>query len=254
MPTTIRLLLSLVVSHNWSLRKIDIQNAFMHGVLHENVYMKQPLGFEDKQHPEFSCKLDKSPYGLKQAPRAWFSRLSGALLKLDFHASKFYVSLFIFNQDHLHIYILIYVDDIIIVISSSLATNKLLHQLSHDFAIKYLDRLSYFLGIEVHFNSMGLLLTQSKYIHDLLMCTNMDNSKGVNTPMLLTGKLSLHDGKPLSSEDTTKFLSIVGTLQYRSFTRPDICLCKQTLSVSISTDHNSLGRYQTDPPLSSIYS
>jgi hypothetical protein len=69
-PTTIRVLLSLAVTHGWSLRQIDIQNAFLHGVLNEDVYMKQPPGFQDAHHPDYLCKLDKSLYGLKQAPRA----------------------------------------------------------------------------------------------------------------------------------------------------------------------------------------
>jgi hypothetical protein len=72
-PTTIRVLLSIAVSRGWSLRQIDIQNAFLHGHLQEDVYMKQPPGFVDSTHPTYICKLDKSLYGLKRAPRAWFS-------------------------------------------------------------------------------------------------------------------------------------------------------------------------------------
>lgn len=221
-PTTIRLLLSLAVSQDWSLRQIDIQNAFLHGVLNEDVYMKQPPGFEDSTHPHYLCKLDKSLYGLKQAPRAWFSRLSGALLQLRFQASKADVSLFIFNKGGIHMYILIYVDDIIIVSSSTLATDRLLDQLRKDFAVKDLGPLNYFLGIEVHHTSNGLVLTQRKYIEDLLLRTSMEATKGVASPMLPTDKLSLDDGDPLSPEDTTKYRSVVGALQYLSFTRPDI--------------------------------
>jgi histone deacetylase 1/2 len=155
-------------------------------------------------------------------PRAWFSHLSGTLLTLGFQASKVDVSLFIFNQDGLQIYIFIYVDDIIIVSSSSSATDSLLQQLRHEFAVKDLGRLNYFLGIEVHHNSSGLVLLQRKYIRDLLLRTNMDTSKGVSTPMLPDDKLSLHGGDPLSSEDDTRFRSVVGALQYLSLTRPDI--------------------------------
>jgi hypothetical protein len=238
-PTTICLLLSLAVSGNWPLQQIDIQNAILHGVLDEDVYMKQPLGFEDSAHPKILCKLDKSLYGLKQAPRAWFSRLSGTLIKLGFQASKADVSLFILNQDGLQIYILIYVDDIIIVSSSSSATDKLLQQLRHEFAVKDLGQLNYFLGIEVHHNSSGLVLTQHKYIHDLLLRTNMDTSKGVSTPMLLADKLSLHDGDPLSPEDATKYRSVVGALQYLSLTRPDICFSVNRVCQFLSTPTTS---------------
>lgn len=224
-PTTIRVLLSLAVSHGWSLRQIDIQNAFLHGYLHEDVYMKQPPGFEDSTHPNYICKLDKSLYGLKQAPRAWFSRLSSTLLQLGFHASKADVSLFIFNRGGIQMYILIYVDDIIIVSSSTAATDRLLTQLQADFAVKDLGSLGYFLGIEVHHTSPGLILTQRKYIQDLLKRTNMVFSNGVPTPMLPSDKLLLKIGDPLSAEDTTRYRSVVGALQYLSLTRPDISFC-----------------------------
>jgi histone deacetylase 1/2 len=70
---TIRLVLSIAVSRGWSLRQLDIQNAFLHGILEEEVYMRQPPGYEDKVFPHYVCKLDKALYGLKQAPRAWYS-------------------------------------------------------------------------------------------------------------------------------------------------------------------------------------
>jgi hypothetical protein len=78
-PTTIRLLLSLAVSRGWVIRQIDIENAFLHGFLDEEVYMKQPPGFEDSSRLDFICKLDKSLYGLKQAPQAWFARLNSQI-------------------------------------------------------------------------------------------------------------------------------------------------------------------------------
>jgi histone deacetylase 1/2 len=85
---TIRLILSLAASQGWSLRQLDVQNAFLHGVLEEEVYMKQPPGYEDKSKPHYLCKLDKALYGLKQAPRAWYSRLSMKLQSLGFRASR----------------------------------------------------------------------------------------------------------------------------------------------------------------------
>jgi hypothetical protein len=91
----------------------------LHAFLDEDVYMSQPSSFTDPAHPTHICKLDKALYGLKQAPRAWFTRLSSKLLQLGFIASKADVSLFIFNKEHIQMYMLIYVDDFIIVSSSS---------------------------------------------------------------------------------------------------------------------------------------
>ena len=179
----------------------------------------------DSQHPGYLCKLDKSLYGLKQAPCIWFSRLSSKLLQLDFTLSEADVSLFIFKKTGIRMYIIVYVDDIIIINSSSTAIEKLHTQLQDDFTIKDLDTLSYFLGIEVRHTSTGLVLTQHKYIQDLLSRTNMLTSKGVPTPMLPSEKLLLDGGEKLSPKDTTRFWSIIGALQYLSLTHSDISLC-----------------------------
>jgi hypothetical protein len=221
-PTTIRLLLSLAVSRDWAIRQIDIQNAFLHGFLNEDVYMKQPPGFADSTHPDYLCKLDKSLYGLKQAPRAWFSRLSKKLIDLGFSPSKADVSLFILNKGGVQIYMLIYVDDIIIISSSSATVDRLLSQLRNDFAVKDLGPLAYFLGIECQHTTHGLILSQQKYIHDLLTRTNMLTSKPVATPMLPADKLQIQGGAPLSAEDATRYRSAIGALQYLLLTRPDI--------------------------------
>ncbi|KAJ9554160.1 hypothetical protein OSB04_018205 [Centaurea solstitialis] len=86
--TTIRVVLSLAVTHKWSLRQLDVQNAFLHGDLNETVYLQQPPGFVDPAKPDHVCLLHKSLYGLKQAPRAWFHRLSTVLHSLGFQGSK----------------------------------------------------------------------------------------------------------------------------------------------------------------------
>jgi hypothetical protein len=93
-PTTIRLVLSF--SSGWSIRKIDIQNAFLHGNSSEEVYMYQPPGFSHPLYLNHVCRLQKALYGLKQAPRAWFSKLSSKLLDLGFLASKSDTSLLVY--------------------------------------------------------------------------------------------------------------------------------------------------------------
>lgn len=123
---TIRLILSIVVSKGWSLRQLDVQNALLHGVLEEEVYMRQPPGYEDKAYPHYICKLDKALYGLKQAPRAWHSRLSHKLQELGFVPYKADTSLFYLKKGKYTIFVLVYVDDIIVASSSQEATTGLL--------------------------------------------------------------------------------------------------------------------------------
>ncbi|RVW50155.1 Retrovirus-related Pol polyprotein from transposon RE1 [Vitis vinifera] len=113
-PTTIHVVLSLVVSRSWSLRQLDVNNVFLQGNLSENVYMSQPPGFVDQDHPTHICRLRKAIYGLKQAPRAWYQELHTFLLSSGFKNSYVDASLFVFNVDGHILYFLVYVDDIII--------------------------------------------------------------------------------------------------------------------------------------------
>jgi histone deacetylase 1/2 len=219
---TIRLVLSIAVSQGWSLRQLDVQNAFLHGILEEEVYMQQPPGYVDKAHPTYVCRLDKALYGLKQAPRAWYARLCKRLEALGFLASKADTSLFYFSRGGYTMFILVYVDDIIVASSSSQATEALLKDLQQDFSLKDLGDLHYFLGIEVTKLKGGLLLSQGRYAADILSRTGMDKAHPVDTPLSTSEKLSLVDGDRLGDEDSTRYRSVVGALQYLTLTRPDI--------------------------------
>jgi hypothetical protein len=201
---------------------VDVQNTFLHGVLEEDVYMKQPPGFEDPSKPHYHYKLDKALYGLKQAPRVWYSRLSSKLQALGFVPSKADISLFMYKKGSITIFLLIYVDDIIVTSSSSAVVDALLADLKVDFAIKDLSPLHHFLRIQVKDTSDGILLSQEKYASDLLWKVGMLTCKPVTTPMSTSKKLSAHVGEPLSADETTKYQSVVGALQHLSHTRPDL--------------------------------
>ena len=125
-----RLVIAIAVSCNWSLRQLDVSNAFLHGYLKEDVFMQQPPGYVDSLHPSYVCKLHKSLYGLKQAPRAWFERFTFHLLHLGFTTSLADNSLFIFQSSSTIIYLLLYVDDIIVAGNSASQVAHLITALS----------------------------------------------------------------------------------------------------------------------------
>uniref|UniRef100_A0A2N9HTS2 Reverse transcriptase Ty1/copia-type domain-containing protein n=1 Tax=Fagus sylvatica TaxID=28930 RepID=A0A2N9HTS2_FAGSY len=242
-PTTVRLVLSIAVSAGWSLRQIDIQNAFLHGDLSEEVFMSQPPGYSHPQFPNHICKLEKALYGLKQAPRAWFSKLSTKLLALGFTGSRSDSSLFIYMGSSFVMYVLIYVDDIIITCSKPSAIDELLLVLKSDFAVKDLGCLNFFLGIEVIRNEHGALLSQKRYILDLLKRNHMIDAKPVSSPMATTTVLSTLEGEPLA--DPTPYRSAVGALQYLAITRPDIAFVAFTDAdwAGCRDDRRSTGGY-----------
>ena len=173
--------------------------------------MSQPLGFIHPQFPNHVCKLKKALYGLKQPPRAWFSQLSFHLLALGFRGSRSNSSLFIYHSATITIYFLIYVDDHIIVTASKPSTiDDLLCHLKTNFAIKDLGNLNFFLGIEVLPNSPDLVLSQKRYIIDLLRKTNMLEAKPASSPMAQSTSLSAFEWDPLS--DVTMYRSTFGAL------------------------------------------
>jgi hypothetical protein len=215
-PTMVRTVLSIAISFGWSLHQIDIQNAFLHGTLSEEVFMSQPPGYQHPIYPTHVCKLQRVIYGLKQAPRAWFSRLSTKLLELGFHGSRSNSSLFIYKHKSLTMFILIYGDDIIITSSQPSAIDDLLISLTHDFAVKDLGPFNFFLGVEVLSTPHGILLSQQRYIMDLLIRTKMNEAKPITTLMASTTSLSAFDGEPFP--DHTLYRSTVGALQYLGLT------------------------------------
>ena len=214
-PATVRLVLSITVSCNWPLRQLDVSNAFLHGFLKEEVYMEQPPSYVDQQFLHHICRLHKSLYGLKQAPRAWFDRFTSQLLHLGFAAS-----IFVFDSHQTIIYLLVYVDDIIITCNSFSQVSHLVTALSKAFELKDLGALSYYLGIQIVPSRFGLTLYQSKYASDVLHRFKMENSKPTKTPCCPIVHLTPFEGSVLP--DPIEYRSMVGALQYLTFTHPDL--------------------------------
>jgi histone deacetylase 1/2 len=130
------------------------------------------------------CKLQHSIYGLKQSPHAWYAWLSDRLSQLGFIPSKADTSLFIFQHDGAQIFMLVYVDNIVIAGSTPYPIEHLVRFLSEAFSIKDLGPLEYFLELEASYNSGGMTLTQCKYVLDLLVCVGMENCNPTSTPLV----------------------------------------------------------------------
>jgi hypothetical protein len=156
--------------------------------------------------------LTKALYKLKQAPRAWFAKLSKKLCDLGFEGSKADTSLFYYIKNSISMFILVYVNDIIVASSTQEVVTALLKDLKNDFSLKDLRELHYFLGIEVNKVLDGLVLTQEKYANDLLKRVGMSDCKPVCTPLSTSEKISLHEGSLLGQKDATQYQSIVGAL------------------------------------------
>ncbi|GJW25439.1 ribonuclease H-like domain-containing protein [Tanacetum coccineum] len=189
---TIRTVLSLAASRHWSIHQLDVKNAFLHGDLSETVYMHHPSGFRDSAHPDYVCLLQRSLYGLKQAPQAWGIDTA---------------------------YLLLYVDDIVLTASSEGLLQRIIGSLHQEFAMTDLGPLNYFLGISVKRDSSGLFLSQKKYAIKILEKAHMVSYNPSQTPVDTESKLG-DDGDPVS--DLTLYRSLAGSLQYLTFTRPDI--------------------------------
>ncbi|CAA7039177.1 unnamed protein product [Microthlaspi erraticum] len=203
---TVRSVLRLVAAKNWEVYQMDVNNAFLHGDLEEEVYMKLPPGFRHS-HPGKVCRLRKSLYGLKQAPRCWFKKLSDALLRFGFEQSYDNYSLFSYSRKNIELRVLVYVDDLIIV---------------------DLGKLKYFLGIEISRGPDGIFLSQRKYALDIIAETGNLGCRPALTPLEQTHQLASVES-PLFG-DPTKYRRLMGRLIYLLNTRPELCYSVHLLS------------------------
>lgn len=206
---------------------MDVHNAFLHGDLEEEVYMKMPPGFHTDDQTKV-CRLRKSLYGLKQAPRCWFAKLTSALKSFGFKQSYSDYSLFAYIKDGKSLRVLVYVDDLVIAGNDLEMLTKFKAYLSKCFKMKDLGKLKYFLGIEIARGPQGMFLSQRKYALDIISEAGLLGCKPVATPMEQNHKL-LSDAGPLC-KNPERFRRFIGQLVYLAITRPKLCYSIHVLS------------------------
>ncbi|CAM8971500.1 unnamed protein product [Rhodiola kirilowii] len=227
--TTVRCMLTVAAARHWPIYQLDVDNAFLHGTLDEEVYMKLPIGFYKKEKAAGQvCKLVKSLYGLKQASRQWFAKFSEAITEFGFQRSQNDYSLFTMKKNGDFLILLVYVDDVIITGTSHNLISEVKQYIHDKFRIKDLGLLKYFLGLEVARSDAGIFLNQRKYALELLEEHNLLQCKPAKTPLNLKHNLSLSSEALLP--DPLPYRKLVGKLIYMSITRPDLAYSIHILS------------------------
>ncbi|KAJ1695814.1 hypothetical protein LUZ63_012512 [Rhynchospora breviuscula] len=224
---SVRTFLAVAVARGWELHQMDVHNAFLHGDLNEEVYMRLPPGFTHSQ-PGKVCRLQKSIYGLRQAPRMWFAKLTAALETYGFVQSKADYSLFTCHKGDAFIAILIYVDDLVVAGNNSDAIHDFKQYMSEVFHMKDLGALKYFLGIEIARGPTGLFLSQRKYALDMLAECGLLGAKPAMTPLEQNHKLAESIGEKV--KDPERYRRLVGRLIYLTITRPELSYSVHTLA------------------------
>jgi hypothetical protein len=140
-------ILSFVLSRDWAIHQLDVKNAFLHGTLTETVHCSQPTGFVDVAHLDLVCRLNCSLYDLNQVLWAWYSRFASYLASIGFVEAKSDTSLFIYQCSNDTIYLLLYVDDNVLMASTANLLQRTIISIHWEFMMKDLGPLHYFLGI-----------------------------------------------------------------------------------------------------------
>jgi hypothetical protein len=224
---SIHILLDYATYHGFKLYQMDVKIAFLNGPIEEEVYVEQPLSFEDSEYPSHVYKLSKALYGLKQAQRAWYECLRDFLITNDFKVGKADPTLFTKTIAKDLFICQIYVDDIIFGSTNKSSCEEFSRIRIEKFEMSMMGELKYFLEFQIKQLQDGTFICQTKYIQDILKKFGMKNAKPIKTPMGTNGHLELDTrGK---SVDQKLYRSMIGSLLYLCASRPDIllyvCMC-----------------------------
>jgi hypothetical protein len=213
-------LLAFAACKRFKLYQMDVKSVFLNGVIQEEVYVRQPLGFENLKYPDRVYKLSKALYVLKQVARAWYVRLKTFLLEHGHVMGNVDKTLFTLNHGTAFLLVQIYVDDIIFCGSSHTLVSIFQKMMESEFQISKIGELTFFLGIQMKQTKQGTFVHQVKYTNDLMKKFNMAELKPMST--LMSSAVSLGPDEDGEAVDQREYRSMSGSLLYLTATRSDI--------------------------------
>ncbi|GJV72715.1 putative ribonuclease H-like domain-containing protein [Tanacetum coccineum] len=216
----IRLFLAYASYMDFMVYQMDVKSAFLYSQIEEEVYMCQPLGFEDPDHPDKVYKVVKALSGLHQAPKAWYDTLANYLLSNGFQKGKIDQKLFIKRHKGNIFLVQIYVDDIIFGSTLKELCDKFEKLMQDKFQMSSMGELTFFLGLQIQQKKNGIFISQDKYVNEILRKFNYTDVKFVSTPVDLEKPL-VKDGDA-TDVDEHLYRSMIGSLMYLTASRPDI--------------------------------
>lgn len=232
--TTLRILLSVAGSRNYHVKHYDIKTAFLNGKLDEEIYMKQPPGFQEGSKV---YKLKKSLYGLKQAARVWNKTLHEELIANGFEQNQTDRCLYVKKEDGNICYLLIHVDDLLVAGNDETFIDRLMEEIGKRFEIKDLGGVKHYLGIDVHRDEKGrFLISQPLYIKEIIKEAGLEEAKTSKYPV--DSGYYKQEGTPLESNE--EYRKLIGMLLYLcTHTRPDIAASVAILSKKVASPRNN---------------
>ncbi|GJR41352.1 ribonuclease H-like domain-containing protein [Tanacetum coccineum] len=234
----IRLFLAFASFMGFIVYQMDVKSAFLYGTIDEEVYVSQPPGFVDPDHPTKVYKVVKALYGLHQAPRAWYATLSTFLEKHGYKRGTIDKTLFIKRDKKDIMLVQVYVDDIIFGSTNKSWCDEFEALMKSRFQMSSMGELTFFLGLQVKQNKGGIFISQDKYVAEILKKFDLVNVKAAITPM--ETKVPLTKDEEAFDVDVHLYRSMIGSLMYLTASRPDImyavCVCSR-FQVTPKTSH-----------------
>ncbi|GJR23740.1 putative ribonuclease H-like domain-containing protein [Tanacetum coccineum] len=234
----IRLFLAFASFMGFIVYQMDVKSAFLYGTIDEEVYVSQPPGFVDPDHPTKVYKVVKALYGLHQAPRAWYATLSTFLEKHGYKRGTIDKTLFIKRDKKDIMLVQVYVDDIIFGSTNKSWCDEFEALMKSRFQMSSMGELTFFLGLQVKQHKGGIFISQDKYVAEILKKFDLVNVKAAITPM--ETKVPLTKDEEAFDVDVHLYRSMIGSLMYLTASRPDImyavCVCSR-FQVTPKTSH-----------------